>query len=208
MHGVVGDGGGFDGGERSGAHVQGDGVDGDAPVFEVLEDGEGEVEPGGGASNRTRRGGVDGLVPVAVLGMGCGRIASDVRGERGESDFVEEREEVSGEFELEQAMALIVFLEDGGVEFWGGGIGAEDESGVGADPSAGFEHDPPFFRGIFLEQKHFYFSTGIGFSTKEASGEDFRIIDDEDVAGLEEGGEVGEREVFPGFFGPGKVEKF
>ncbi|MFM1945585.1 MAG: hypothetical protein RI897_4567 [Verrucomicrobiota bacterium] len=95
--------------------------------------------------------------------------------------------------EAEEAEAGGGFFEDGGVE--GGGLFVvidELDDCSGADAFTGFEHDPPFEGRGFLGEEDFDVTAGVLFAGAEAGGDDAAIIEDEEVAGQEEAGEVEE----------------
>lgn len=96
--------------------------------------------------------------------------------------------------EAEVAEAGGGFFEDGGLEGCGLFVVIHEfDDCSGADAFTGFEHDPPFEGGGFLGEEDFDVAARVLFAGAEAGGDDAAIIEDEEVAGLEEIGEVEER---------------
>ncbi len=157
------------------------------------------MEPGRGGGDGAGRVGVDGLVAEAVFGVDRRGGAFDVGGQRDLADLREEVQDIGGVFESESGLAFAVFLKDFGVQGGGLAVGFEEgDFGAWADTFAWADEGPPVVALDFLGEEDFEGAAGAGFMAAETGGDDAGVIDDEDVATAEEGGEVGEAEVLEG----------
>lgn len=126
VHAMVGDVIALDGEEGAGADVEGQVGGLDSGIGESLEEFGGEMESGGGGGDGSGLAGVNGLITVAILDGGRAFGAMDVGWERDFAVDFGEGEDVG--FELEEAMAFGIFIDDDGGERCGvGGVGGVEE---------------------------------------------------------------------------------
>ncbi len=178
VHDVVGDDVSFDWLERACADVESDGGVGDGG-----EDFRGEVEPGGGGSDGVGgiAAGVDRLIAFVVLGV---VVALHVVREREVAEFLF----VGDGVEVDEAGAVWF---DGGD---GAGAAADGQGMALAHAFTWFDHALPVDWGDGVESEDFDAAV-VG---EEAGAGDADIVEDDEVALVEEGREVAEAAVFEG----------
>jgi len=98
-------------------------------------------------------------------------------------------------FESEQAMPFVILGEDGGGE--GGRGGAELQRGARSDPFPRAKQRPPLPGLGFPEQQDLHGPTTSPFSTAEAGGDDFGVVENQEIARTQPVPEVGEGRVMP-----------
>jgi hypothetical protein len=149
----------------------------------------------------------DGLVAVAVFG--CVRLilwAMDVGGQRHVADAVEDGAEVGGGGEPESAFAEVGSGDDFGFEEGCGVVRCgEVEALAGLHFSAGSYKGGPLVLGELLGEEDFDAAGGVGRASLgvltadacgvEARGDDPAVVENEEVAGVEELGEIAEEVV-------------
>lgn len=188
VHLVVGEEVDLDREEGSGADVEGEVGGLDALLAEGLDQFGGEVQSGGGGGDGSGMAGIDGLIPFLIQAGGGTGGPFDIRWKREFAVTFGEGDRLGSE--SEETMTLGILVEECGVE--GIGIGAETELGTGAYPFAGSEQDPPFERGGFFEEQDFDLALGIGLMSAKAGGDDFGIVEDQEITGSEPMLEIGE----------------
>lgn len=178
-----------------------------------------EVESGGGSGDGSALAGVDGLIALAV---GGGIWPGDVGRERDVSDLFDLGEEILGGGKANVAFAEFTARDDLGLKFI---VVAEKETFADADLAAGTNEAFPFI-GIGLElasEEDFDPSMeevaagGIaraeglraqaGTASVEAGGKYFCIVEDQEVGGVEEIGELAELAVLKVSADRGEVEE-
>jgi len=188
-----------DGLEGAKANVEGDGFDPDANLPELREDLGSEVQAGGGGGGRAGFVREDGLIAVAVLDA---VVAMDVWRERHVADFVEDRVEVGRGHEAEGAFAELSGGENFGFEddiFFV----VEEETVAGLNLAAGADESGPVVRGKLLGQEDFDAAGWVGGAVLgllaaraggvETGRNDAAVVEDQQVARLQDFGEVAEK---------------
>lgn len=155
-----------------GAHAD---VEGEEGVIEFCEEIGGEMKAGGGGGDRSFLLGVNGLVAVAV---GFFHFAVEVVWEGELADFVE----VGCLIPDDESFALFVDLDDLA------GVWADLDGAADFHAFSGADEAPPMggIDGIGAEE---FDGVIVG---KDTSGDDFGVVEDEEVIGREEFWEIGE----------------
>ena len=203
---------GADGLEGSEADVEGDGLDLDAVCAELGEDLGREVEAGGGGGGGAGFVGEDGLVAVAVFG---GVVAVDVGRQRHVADAVEDSAEVVGGGEAQSAFAELAGGEDFGFEqrCWWSSDAAKCRCSPGwtlrpgrtravQSCSASCWVSRTSMRPVGSGELCWVCRPGAG--GVEAGGDDAAVVEDQQVAGAEELGQIAKEIVV--VFAGGAVE--
>ena len=193
VHGVIAKIGGFDRAKSAKTHVEGD-----ESVGESGEELRGEVEAGGGGGDGAGDFGVGGLVGGDVGGAEIGLAVGfagfeDVGGERGTAEGVEVKIFDEGADE-ELAAGDGFFDAEGGRGGRGALEGVGKEVGAGGESlGRGAEGGPPARAG-FLEKEEFRAVLG----ADQAGGDDLGVVEDEEVVGLEQVGQIPDLMVLKG----------
>lgn len=182
-----------DGLEGAESDVEGDVGGLDAALFEGFEYFGREVEASGGRGDGAGLLGVDGLVALAVFGA---VFAMDVGRERDVADAVEGGVEVGDGLEADGALAMFAVGDDFCLET----AVAEADDFSGENFAAGAHEGEPFPLGELLGEHDLDAAGGVmaglgvesGALAVEARGDDAGVVEDEEVAGVKEGGKVAE----------------
>jgi hypothetical protein len=198
--------------EGSQADVEGNLGGFDAALADAVEDGGSEVEAGRGSGDRSGGLGIDGLITLAV-GGGIG--AGDVGWERNVADAIEESEEIVWigvvrsveRLEADAALSEFGAGEDLGLQII---VLSEEEAFADADLAAGANQALPIVGvgGELAGQENFDasvkkvagggiaradgLSVGAFAATVETGGKDAGVVEDEQIAGVKQVGEVAE----------------
>lgn len=168
----------LDGPERAGAYFEGHARAFDAGFIERTEEFGGEVEAGGRGSGAPRKAAIDGLVAFGVA-----VVVSDV-GRKGNGA---DRCGVESTVEFEDHRAFGA-LDDGGGEGTAGGPELEHPAGDGL--AGGTEEYLPSAVREGTDEECFDCAAGSRADAEEAGGHDAGVVDDHEVAGLEQAGKV------------------
>jgi hypothetical protein len=188
--------------ECAGANLEGDIDEGVSLLLERSNETGGEVEAGGGGGGAAGFPTVDGLVS-----LGAASIGDDVWGQR---DFANGCGiEGSIEFDVDGfVLATQRRCKEGTV------VSFEAEAAAGDSLASGAHEHFPGGVGEGANQEDLDAAAGVFAGAKEAGSHDAGIVPDEDIAGVEEGGEIAEMGVFDRLPGamehhePGRVTGF
>ncbi len=185
--------------ESSQADVQGDLGGLDAALTDSVQNLRGEVETGGGRGYRSALLGIDGLIALAIVG---GIRARDVGRERYVADAIEGGEKIVVIFEgveADLALAELSTRQDFGLEFIGLQfiLIAEEKAIADSDFAAGANHALPIV-GIGRElasEEDFDAAESAFAAAIKAGGKDAGIVEDDEIAGLQNVGEFTEQAI-------------
>jgi hypothetical protein len=198
---------GADGLKSSQADVQGDFGGIDSALANAVENFGSEVKSGGGGGDGAWRAGVDSLVALAVVRRISPR---NVRRERNVSDAIEDRKEIVDRIEADMALAVFAAVKNLGLEFV---AVSEVKALTDSDFASGANQALPVvgMTGKLASKEDLDASAekiagggilradGLGMRTFasaiEASGQDPSVVEDNQVAGLKQRGEVAEEAV-------------
>jgi hypothetical protein len=205
--------------EGSQADVKRDFSGCDAALADAVEDLWGEMKSGGGGCDRATLLGVNGLIAFAIAG---GIRARDVGWERDVADAIECGEEIvhaldfaldhtfAGGLEADVAFAELGAREDFGLQFV---LLSEEEAFADADLAAGANQAFPIIGvgGELASQQNFHaaleeitrggiaraewLSASACATAVEPGGKDARVIEDDQIAALQQVGEVAEQAI-------------
>ena len=181
-------------GKGSKTDVKGDGDDGDPAIGNGVEYLRSEVKAGSGRSDRAMRPGVDGLIAVAVS-RGVGAV--NIRRQGHVTDAVKSGEKVGNGNKTESALAKFSGGNNLGVKDRLIGCIGKDELIAGADFAPWANERAPVAVVMHLSEQDFDEAGGgltvaqVGPTSEKTRGQDTAIVDDQQVAGVKNLGQIG-----------------
>jgi hypothetical protein len=157
----------------------------DSARADFFEEAGREMEARCGRRHAARGAGIDGLIPFAVLRLRG--LSGDVRGEGDFAEDIQLTKNVADIREPQEAVAGGVdFLDGGGYAGRVAGGIEKDDASAKAGAAARSEHGPPEISLKFLQQEDFKAAAGLEVESAKAGGDDAGIVQDQDIAGVEE----------------------
>lgn len=173
--------------------VERDEGEADASLAQCLKDLGRVMQSCSGRRQRTGLGGIDGLVPVEILSARALLIPPDIRRQWHFAQGFQLIHDVMDALEADPDMPFLAFFDDLGGDARCLSRSIEQFKSIPGLESFGWsEQGPPVVGLIFPAEQEFNLSPGFRFEGVQAGGDDFGIVQDQEISGPEQGGQFGE----------------